>query len=383
MKVIPYGKQFIDSFDKKLVKKSLDESLLTTGKFVNLFEKKIKKYLEAKYVITCNSGTSAIHLAMMSIKLKRNDVIIMPAINFIAAYNMAINLGAKIYLADVDDVTGQVTPDKIVECIKRNNLKKIKVVITMYMGGYPNNIIEFYKLKKKYNFILIEDACHAFGSEYKFKNKFLKIGSCRHADLSTFSLHPLKTITTGEGGVITTNSKKFYASMLQLRSHGIIKSKKNHWQYEVKKYGFNYRLSDINCALGVSQLKKIKYFINFRKKIASFYIKNLNNFKNFIIFPEIKINKPSFHLFILNINFKKLKKNKDKFFKYLKKNNIFAQYHYIPIYRFQIYKKKINIENFKGSENYYKNSVSIPIFYNMKLGQQKKVIKKINNFFKI
>ena len=380
MKVIPYGKQFTDSLDKEFVKKSLDEKLLTTGKFVNLFENKIKRYLGAKYVISCNSGTSALHLAMMSIKLKKNDVVIMPAINFIAAYNMAANLGAKIYLSDVDDETGQITPEKIIECIKKNNLKKIKLVITMYMGGYPNNIIEFYKLKKEYNFILIEDACHAFGSEYKFKNKFLKIGSCKHADVCTFSLHPLKTITTGEGGIVTTNKKKIFDNLYNSRSHGIIKSKKNHWIYNIKNPGFNYRLSDINCALGISQLKKIKLFLNSRKKIAKIYADNLNNLKHLNFFKHSVKIRPSFHLFIINVNFKKLKKNKNDLLKFLRKNKIISQYHYIPIYRFKIYKYKFKKNFFLGSEKYFKNSLSLPIFYNLKFNQQKKIIFKLKSF---
>ena len=180
----------------------------------------------------------------------------MPAVNFIAAYSMASLLGAKIYLADVNPSTGQMTPKTLMECIKRFKLKKIKVILTMYMGGFPENILEFYKIKKKYKSILIEDACHAFGAQYSINNKNYKIGSCSHSDISTFSLHPLKPITTGEGGILSTNNKKFYNIAKTLRSHGIIKNKKKHWDYNVTNLGFNYRISDINCALGISQLKK-------------------------------------------------------------------------------------------------------------------------------
>ncbi len=380
MKVIPYGKQFIDQHDKDVVKKSLDENLITTGNFVNIFEKKIKNYLKVKYAVSCSSGTSALHLAMLSINLKKNDVIIMPAVNFISAFNMATNLGAKIYLADVDSITGQITPETIKKCIQNNKIKKIKAVITMYMGGYPNNIINFYKLKKKYKFIIIEDACHALGSRYRFRNKFLNIGSCNHSDICTFSLHPLKTITTGEGGIITTNSKKIYNNLYTARSHGIIKSKKNHWMYDIKNSGFNYRLSDLNCALGVSQLNKINLFLRSREKIAKTYIKNLNNFQNLTFCIDLKNIKPSFHLFIINIDFTKLKKKKDDLLNYLKTNNIICQYHYIPIYKFKIYKKKIKKNSFLGSEKYYKNSLSIPIFYDLKLNNQRKVISKIKFF---
>ena len=150
----------------------------------------------------------------------------------------------------------------------------------MYHGGYPENVKKFYDIKKKYNFLIIEDACHALGSEYEFKNKSFKIGSCKHSDISTFSLHPLKSITSGEGGIITTNNSKISKNIKLFRSHGISRNKKEHWKYDVIKHGFNYRLSDINCALGLSQLKKINFFLHKRKKIYKRYISELQNIIN-------------------------------------------------------------------------------------------------------
>ena len=200
MKTIPYGRQYVDSQDIKLVSKVLKEDLITTGYYVKEFENKISKFLKVKYVASCNSGTSALHLALMAINLKKNDVIIMPAINFIAAYNMARLMKAKIFLADVDSLTGQMTPKTLLDCIKNNKLKKIKAIVTMYLGGYPEHVLEFYNIKRKLKCYLIEDACHAFGAKYLFNKKFLPIGCCKHSDISTFSLHPVKTITTAEGG---------------------------------------------------------------------------------------------------------------------------------------------------------------------------------------
>ena len=266
MKYIPYGKQYIDESDKKLVLKSLSNDLITTGPFVHKFEKELKRYLKCKYSFVCSSGTAAIHLAMLSINLMKDDVILMPAVNFIASYNMAKIMQLKIYLVDVDEHTGQITTDKILECINRNKLKKIKALIVMYHGGFPENVKNFYELKKKYNLFIIEDACHALGSEYKYKNKFFKIGSCKHADVSTFSLYPLKTITSGEGGIITVNNAKIAKKITLFRNHGILKNKKKYWDYDIVNYGFNYRLSDINCALGLSQLNKISLFLKKRKK---------------------------------------------------------------------------------------------------------------------
>ena len=380
MKYIPYGRQFIDHRDKKLVLSSMANDLITTGPFVKKFENDLKKYLKCRYSFTCNSGTAAIHLALLSLNLKKNDIILMPAINFIASYNMAKIMDLKIFLVDVDEYTGQVTPTKILECIKKNKIKKFKALIVMFNGGYPENIEKIYEIKKKYNFFIIEDACHALGSEYKFKNSFFKVGSCKHSDVSTFSLHPLKTITSGEGGIITSNNPTVAKNILLYRSHGISRNKKKHWQYDVKKNGFNYRLSDINCALGISQLKKIRYFITERKKIYNRYLKELKNFHINLRLPNYSKNiRPSFHLFIINIFFKKFKLNKNHFMKYLYEHNIIAQQHYLPIYKFSVCRE--NAREFKDSEKYFKNSVSIPIYLGLSKNKQKKVIKTIKNFF--
>jgi dTDP-4-amino-4,6-dideoxygalactose transaminase len=160
-----------------------------------------------------------------------------------------------------------MTPETLLACIKKNKLKKIKAILTMYMGGFPENVVEFYKIKKKYRCFLIEDACHALGAKYEHKSKDIYIGSCKHSDIAVFSLHPVKTITAGEGGLVTTNSKLIYQRILELRSHGIIRNKKNyHWKYNIYELGFNYRLSDLNCALAISQLKKINLLSSIDQK---------------------------------------------------------------------------------------------------------------------
>lgn len=381
VKFIPYGKQFIDKTDKNLVLASLSNDLITTGPFVEKFENQLKKYLKSKYSYVCSSGTAAIHLAMMSINLKKDDIILMPAINFIASYNIAKIMQLKVYLVDVDELTGQITSDKVLECIKKNKLKKIKALIVMYHGGYPENSKKFYDIKKKYNFFIVEDACHALGSEYKYKKKSFKVGSCKHSDVSTFSLHPVKTITSGEGGIVTTNNIKIAKNIKLLRSHGILRNKKKYWEYDVLKHGFNYRLSDINCALGLSQLEKINFFLKKRKIIYKKYKLELQNFNPHLLLPKYSKNiKSSHHLFIINIMFDKIKKTKDHFLKYLNKNNILGQYHYIPIYKFSSYKEKFF--SFPGSEKYFKNSVSIPIYVNLRFKDQKKIIKTIKDYFK-
>jgi dTDP-4-amino-4,6-dideoxygalactose transaminase len=375
MKIIPYGRQYIDSQDIRFVSKALKEDLITTGHYVKKFETAVKNKLGSKFALTCSNGTSGLHLAFKAIDLKKNDIMVMPAINFVAAYNMSKIMGAKIFFADVDKFTGQMTPKTLLACIKKNKLKKIKAILTMYMGGYPENVLEFYKIKKKYKCFLIEDACHALGAKYKQNSKNIYIGSCKHSDIAVFSFHPVKTITTGEGGLVTTNNNLFYKRILEFRSHGIIRDKKNyHWKYNIYEPGFNYRLSDINCALGISQLKNIDLFINYRSRIFKFYRQNLKKIEN-IFLPNYNIkNKSSYHLFIASINFKNNTKN--DLLNFYKKNKIMLQYHYIPVYKFSFFKKKIELPN---CEYYYKNTLSFPIYYNLSF----KVLKKIINLLKI
>ncbi len=381
MKLISYGKQSINYNDVNLLKKAIVSDKITTGKFVKIFEKKLKNFTKAKYAISCSSGTAALHLAFFSIDIKPGDVVIVPSINFISTCNILNLMGAKIYLSDVDSVTGQMTPELLLNCIKKNNLKKIKAIVTMYLGGHIYKNIDFFNLKKKFKFLIIEDSCHALGSKYKYRKYFYFIGSCKHADISTFSFHPIKSITTAEGGAITTNNLSFAKKALLFRSHGIQKSSK-HWCYQINGPGLNYRLSDLNCALGISQLKRIKYFLKKRKHISKKYKTSLFSLKekkliNFL--PETSDNHSSNHLFILNINFKKIKKTKDGFFKYMLKNNIICQYHYIPMYKFNHLKylsKKLT-----NAEKYFNNSVSLPIFYELNRKQQEKIIKVLFNFF--
>jgi dTDP-4-amino-4,6-dideoxygalactose transaminase len=380
MKTIPYGRQYINNSDIKLVASALKENFITTGDYVKKFENDIKNKLGSKFALTCSSGTSGLHLAFKAIDLNKNDIIVMPAINFVAAYNMSKISGAKIFLADVDKFSGQMTPDTLLACIKKNKLKKIKAILTMYMGGFPENVVEFYKIKKKYRCFLIEDACHALGSKYEHNSKDIYIGSCKHSDIAVFSFHPVKTITTGEGGLVTTNNKIIYQRILELRSHGIIRDKKNyHWKYDIHEPGFNYRLSDINCALGISQLKKINSFISYRSKIFRYYKKNLEKFK-IIKFPKYNNkNYPSYHLFLISINFRKIKSTKDKLLFFLKNKNIIAQYHYIPLYKLTFFGEKTDLIN---AEYYYKNTFSLPIYYNLKIKLLIKIIKYINIFLK-
>ena len=377
-RLIPYGRQFISEEDIKNVSKILRRDIITSGNEIPKFEDKIQKYLKCKYSTVCNSGTSALFLSLLSIGVKKNDVVIMPSINFVASYNVSKILGAKIYLADVNKFNGQMSPDDVINICQKFKIKKVKALIVMYNGGYPLNSEKFYELKKKYKCYIIEDACHALGAEYKFKKSFFKIGSCKHSDISTFSLHPLKTITSGEGGIVTTNSKILDDKIKKFRSLGIKRSKEKHWDYDVELTGFNFRLTDFQCSLGLNQLKKIKRFLKKRKQIVKKYNLELKKLEQ-ITTPEVyESYYSSNHLYLINLK-KYNMKTKENFIKYMKKNRILTQQHYKPVYKFKNFSGKYISRN---AEIYYKSTISLPIFYQLSSKEQNYIISKVNSFFK-
>ena len=286
MKKIFYSQHYIDQIDKASVLKSLSSNKnITSGKIQINFENNFSKYVGSKYSLSCSSGTAAIDMAMNSIELNKNDNVIIPAINFVAAANVCNQRGAKIFFADVDPKTGQMTPETLIKCIKENKIRKLKLFFSMYLGGAAKNIEGFSKIKKKYKSMWIEDACHALGGNYFFKNKKYKVGNCKYSDISIFSLHPSKIITAGEGGVLTTNKKKFFMRAKNFRSHSMIKKidKYNTFNfYEVYEPGNNYRISEINCSLALSQLMKISKFLKKRKEIVNYYKNELKYYKDYI-----------------------------------------------------------------------------------------------------
>jgi len=232
---------------------------------------------------------------------------------------------------------------------------------------------KIFKLSKKYNFKIIEDACHGLGGSYQNT----KIGSCKYSDISTFSFHPVKNMTTGEGGAITTNSLKIYNKIKLLVHHGI--SRKNKYEYDVKKVSNNYRLSDLSCALGVSQLKSLSKFINYRKNVSNYYDEKITSKtvkKRIVNFSQ----KSGHHLYIVRSKKIKSLKDKRKIFEFFEKKKIILGFHYIPIYRFFIFKNKFKYNKFLESEKYFKQAFSLPIYYGLKKKDQDKVIKLINKY---
>jgi dTDP-4-amino-4,6-dideoxygalactose transaminase len=333
--------------------------------------------------LTSNSGTSAILLALKAINLQKNDIVIVPAINFIAAANLSKILGAKVYFSDVDKFTGQMTPTNLLDCIKLNKIKKVKVFFIMHNGGFNNFAKEFYKIKKKLKCLIIEDACHALGANNSRKKNDL-VGNCKYSDLTTFSFHPLKTITTGEGGMTTTNNLNFYNLMCQYRNHGFALKKKQKGytrEHKLNFCGYNFRLTDFQCYLGISQLKKINFFLKKRNDLAKYYFKKLNQFNDYIILPKKNKYYSAWHLFVVLFKLENLRVSRDKIIKILYKSGIKTQVHYVPNYRQKPFLKK-NKKIFNGAEFYFSRCLSIPIYPELKFKQIDFIVKTIEKVIK-
>jgi len=363
MKIIPYGHQYIDKGDIKVVSDVLRSDWLTQGLKVKEFEKALSDYVGSKYAVAVSSGTAALHLACLAAGISKGDEVITSAITFVASANCVFYCGAKPLFADVDPVTANITPESISQRINF----KTKALIPVHFGGFSCDMKAIKNLAIKNKLIIIEDACHALGASYEG----LKVGSCKYSDMTVFSFHPVKSITTGEGGAITTNNKKYYEKLIMLRQHGITKNftklsnKKvavNPWYHEMQILGFNYRITDFQCALGISQLKKLNKFIQKRRRIAGIYNKAFKNNIFFDLPTEKNHTKSSWHLYAIRIK-DRYKPQKAIIFNKLRKRGIGVQVHYIPVY-LQPYYQKLGYK--KGlclnAEDFYAREISLPLY---------------------
>ena len=382
--MIPYSRQSISKKDISSVTKVLKSNFLTKGPLVREFEKKIAKTFSSKYVVSSNSGSSSLHLACLAIGIKKGDIVWTVPITYAASANCALNCGAKIDFVDICDQTFNISiidlKKKLKIAKKKNNLPK--AIIPVHLGGQPYEQKEVWKLSKKYNFKIIEDASHAIGSKHYGES----VGSCKWSDITVFSFHPVKIITTAEGGASLTNNKMYYEKMLQFRENGIIFDKKRFLKknkyagyYEQVSTGYNYRMNELSAALGISQLKNLKKFINKRNQIAKKYIDELKNLP--IQFQKIeKYNLSSYHIMIVKFNINKLKFNYKQLFDKFRKKKIFVNLHYSalhlnPYFKSMGFKKK----QFLKSEDYSNSSLSVPNYYDLKKSDLNKVIKIIKS----
>ena len=364
----PLFKVFVDVPNAmKEIRHVLTSGFVNEGVQVSNFVDKMRTYFDYENIVPVNSCTSALTLAMKLSGVGHDTEVIAPSMTCFATLAPIHNLGATPVWADIDSKTGNIDLDSI----KDKLTDKTKAIVCVNWAGLPCDLDKLYQFCFDNDIKLIQDAAHSMGALYKDKH------ICHFADFTCYSLQAIKHITTGEGGAITTNDTNLFQKIKLFKSHGIIRSKQNkHWEYDIKTAGLNFRLSDLNCALGLSQLKKIDSFLRERKNIAKFYEREFKKLNLNITFPLVNKVQSAWHLYIINYNFKNLK-SKNNFFKHLKKNNIIAQFHYIPIYRLSIGK---NFKKLPGCEKYYKNSVSLPIFVGLKKRQQLVIINTIKNY---
>ena len=355
--MIPYGQQLIDDDDIQAVVDVLQSDWLTTGPKIQEFEKALADYVGAAHAAAVSSGTAALHCAMYSIGIGPGDEVILPPMTFAATANCVVYQGGTPVFADVDPNTLLIDPIKVEEKIT----DRTKAIISVDYAGQPCDYDRLRGIAEKYNLVLVADGCHALGAEYKGN----KVGTL--ADLTVFSFHPVKHITTGEGGLVVTDDETIISKIRQFRNHGIEtdfrqRETSGTWYYEMVDVGYNYRITDIQCALGVSQLRKLPQFINRRRQIASRYRKA---FLSSDIEPlEIRSGVGhAWHLFAVKIAFNKLRLDRNAFFKNLRKDGIGVNVHYIPVHLHPFYRKHFSTHPGMCpiSEKAYDQILSIPI----------------------
>ncbi len=376
MQNINYNKHFIDKKDINAIISCFKSENITQGKLVEKFERNLSNKFKSRFCIALSSGTAALHLSLLSLGIKKNDIICSSPITFLSAANMVKTCGGKNIFIDIDKKTNNINVSKLEKFLRKK--KKVKAVIATDYGGLPCDWKRLKFLSKKYKFFLINDNCHAIGSKY-----YGDIGyAVKYADLVTHSYHAVKNITTGEGGSVLTNNKNLFKKIKILRNHGLEKISKNienpNWPYRLNFLGFNYRITDFQCALGSSQLKKLSIFIKRRREIANIYYKKLDKFDCIELPQKNKNIFNSFHLFPIKIHFNRIRINKKAFILNLKKQGINLQVHYFPVHKHRIHKK--NYSKLLNAEMFYKNSVSLPIYFSLKNKQVDKICSSLKRF---
>ena len=379
IKFLPYGKQFIDDNDINDVVKVLKSDFITQGPKIGEFEEQLAKYCGSKYAVAFNSGTSALHGAYFASGLEKDDEIITSPNTFVATSNAALYLNAKPVFSDVEMDTGNLDVSKVEEKIT----KKTKLIVPVHYSGNPVDLKEFYKIAEENNVKIIEDAAHSLGAKYNGE----KIGNSKYSEMSILSFHPVKHITTGEGGAVLTNDEDYYEKLLMFRSHGITKNNfvnepHGDWYYEMHYLGYNYRITDIQSVLGLSQLKKLDKFVERRREIAKLYETAFEDNPFFETIVEKDCCESSYHLYpiLIKDEYKDMKK---EIFSKLREEGLGVQVHYIPVH-LQPYYQKLGYK--KGScpvsEDFYKREISIPMYPTMDNEDVDYVIKKIFKVFK-
>ncbi len=382
--MIPYGRQEVTKEDIDSVVDVLKSDFLTQGPVLPKFEKAVADFCNVKYAFAVNSATSALHLACLALDVGKGDIVWTAANTFVASSNCALYCGAEVDFVDIDPNTFNISTlelrKKLEQANKNNTLPK--VVIPVHMTGQSCEMEEIYELSIKYGFKIIEDGSHAIGGKYK--NNY--VGSCRYSDITIFSFHPVKIITTGEGGMVLTKDKSLANKVELLRTHGITRDKElikqfdGPWYYEQHLLGFNYRMTDIQAALGLSQLERLEKYVKIRNEIAKKYDKLFENlpFKTPKLIDEVY---SSFHLYVIRVESESTQKSHKEIFEDLRESGILVNLHYIPVYLHPFYRDQLGFKPgyCVNAEKYYREAISIPMYPSLTDDDLKSVVDACSN----
>lgn len=362
---IPYSTQWLDEDDIRAVTAALESGWITQGPAGAKFEAELAAYCGAKYAVAVSNGTAGLHLACLATGIGTGDVVLTSPITFVASANCALYAGAEPRFVDIDPTTRNIDLADLEKTLAAGG---VRAIVPVHFAGLPCDMEKVGELARQHDVTVIEDACHALSAEYRTgAGEWQKVGSCLHSDMAVFSFHPVKPMTTGEGGAVTTNSRELYEKLLALRTHGITKDPKKllkndgPWYYEMQELGFNYRLTDIQCALGSSQLKKLDRWRSRRAEIAAKYDAAFGNHPEIKILPPDSGKKSAHHLYVIEVD------SRDRFFEELQEGGLGVQVHYIPVHLQPYYRERFLYAegDFPVSEAYYRRCVSIPLYPKM------------------
>ncbi|QXC52252.1 UDP-4-amino-4,6-dideoxy-N-acetyl-beta-L-altrosamine transaminase (plasmid) [Agrobacterium salinitolerans] len=379
MTFIPYGRQDIQESDIDAVVEVLKSDFLTQGPTVPSFEGKIAQYCDVSHAIAVNSATSALHIACLALGLGPGDTLWTTPITFVASANCALYCGAKVDFVDIDNDSYNLSPEalemKLISAAEKGCLPKI--VVAVHLTGHPCDLKAIHRLSQKYGFSVIEDASHAIGARYEGE----PIGSCRYSDIAVFSFHPVKIITSAEGGMAVTNNSELATKMRLLRSHGITREPnlmthepEGPWYYQQIELGFNYRMTDVQAALGLSQMTRLDTYVETRQQLAARYDTKLKDLP--LVLPIQRQNVISaLHLYVIRLKIEEIEVSQQVVFKRMLDSGVGVNLHYIPVH-LQPYYKRMGFRkgDFPASESYYAEAMSIPIYPTMSMDEQDGVI---------
>ena len=377
--MIYYGKQNVNEDDIKAVENVLRSDFLTQGPAIEKFEKKVADYCGVKYAVAVTNATSALHIACRAVNLGEGDFLWTSPITFVASANCGRYCGAGVDFVDIDNDTYNMSVE-ILEDKLKNSAHLPKVVIPVHLAGQSCDMEKIYALSRRYNFTVVEDASHAVGADYKNS----KVGSCKYSDMTVFSFHPVKIITTGEGGMILTNNENLYEKLKLYRSHGITRNPAlmthepdGSWYYQQIDLGFNYRMTDIQAALGYSQMNRLDEFVVRRRYLANRYNEKLKSLPLKIPYQSADTNS-SWHIYIVRLDLNRVKKSKVQIFTEMREKGVTLNLHYIPVHTQPYYEKLGHKpEECPNSLHYYKEAFTLPLYYNLTDEQQDYIVNSL------